>query len=138
MPLTGSIYRTGVVMDNDYTKLDNKPSINGQQLEGDIVLNIPQSIDDLQGTDDLVKNESLQEALKPYAKTADIPDVSHFVDTETLNDYALKTEIPNLDSYAKKADIPDVTGFVTKSEIPDISGKADTAEIEKTYLKTET
>ena len=61
-----------------------------------------------------------------------IPDVSGFiteipseyVTEEELNAKGYLTEHQSLDGYALKTDIPDVSGFALKSEIPSIEGLA--------------
>lgn len=129
MELTGQIYRTGVVVDDDYNKLNNKPSINGQELSGDIELNIPSHVSDLEDGGEYLKTETLNETLQSYAKKTEIPDVS---------DLATKQEIPDVSSFITAGDLPDLSGYALKTEIPDVSGKADKLDIERDYLKTDT
>ena len=60
--------------------------------------------------DEVVKDVEVDFDLDEYALKTDIPDVSNF---------ATKDEIPNLDGYAKTTDIPDTTGFITMPEVED-------------------
>lgn len=73
--------------------------------------------------DEAVKDVEVDVDLDEYALKTDIPDVSNF---------ATKDEIPNLDGYAKTADIPDVSGLATKAEIPSLEGYAKTTDIPDT------
>ena len=55
--------------------------------------------------------------------------VTDKVDRSELDDYALKSEIPDVSGLASKSEIPDVSDFASKSDIPDVSGLALKSEI---------
>lgn len=42
---------------------------------------------------------------------------SGFITSDSLSNYALKSELPDLTDYAKKSEIPDISGLATKSEL---------------------
>ena len=68
---------------------------------------------------------------------AKIPDVSGFI-TEIPSEYVTESELAakgyltehqSLDGYALKSEIPDVSGFALKTEIPDVSGYQTEAQV---------
>ena len=81
--------------------------------------------------------------LAAEAEIVPIPDrylPSGLLTTESLEPYALKTEIPSLDGYALASDIPDVSGFALKTDIPivpDVSGFTTMSEVEAKGYQTE-
>lgn len=141
----------------DYSDLDNKPTINGVVLEGDLSLKDLGII--LPDLSKYITKESLQETLSQYAKLKDIPSVEGLLSKveaektfQKKGDYALKQDIPNtssfatkteLNSYAKKTELPDTSSFITAAEvdtklenyatvsdIPDVSRLATKQEVQ--------
>lgn len=98
-----------------------------------------------------------EDALAPYAKTADLPSVAGLETTKAvdakLSQYVKKTELPaqqDLSSYettaevdrklALKADlsaIPSLANYATKDQIPDTSALATKEELKTYALKSE-
>ena len=97
----------------DYNKLSNKPSINGQTLQGSVELPIPTK------TSELTNDSGFVDAsiVDGYAKSADIAD-----EYQPKGDYATKDEIPSLDGYATESWVED-KHYLTEHQ--DISGKQD-------------
>lgn len=92
------ITASGEVGTNDYNNLQNKPSINNVELDG---------------------NKTLDElGIQPKGEYL----------TEIPSEYVTDSELTEqLEGYATKEDIPDVSGFATKEEIPDVSGLVEEA-----------
>lgn len=74
-----------------------------------------------------------------FALKSEIPDVSKFITEipseyiteEELNAKGYLTEHQSLEGYALKTDIPDVSGFALKSELPSIEGLATETYVEE-------
>lgn len=86
-------------------------SVNG--MTGDVVLEIPSKTSDL-------TNDS--------GFLTQIPD--EYVTETELDAKGYLTEHQSLEDYALKTDIPDVSGFALKSEIPSIEGLASTEYVD--------
>ena len=74
-----------------------------------------------------------------FALKSEIPDVSKFI-TEIPAEYVTEAELnakgyltehQSLEGYALKTDIPDVSGFALKSELPSIEGLATETYVEE-------
>lgn len=50
-------------------------------------------------------------------KLSQFTNDSGFITSDSLSNYALKSELPDLTDYAKKSEIPDISGLATKSEL---------------------
>ena len=58
--------------------------------------------------------------LDGYAKTEDIPDVSHFVTEDDVDKKIAAIPQPDLSDYAKRSELPDVSKFVTADDVQDM------------------
>ena len=58
--------------------------------------------------------------LDGYAKTEDIPDVSHFVTEDDVDKKIAAVPQPDLSGYAKRSELPDVSKFVTADDVQDM------------------
>ena len=97
------------------------------------------------------------QANEKYALKGDIPNVSNFVSSDHLSDYALKTEIPNSETVVRKAveevekkgyltEHQSLAGYVTETQLEgknyltqhqDISGLATKEQLKKAFLDDE-
>lgn len=69
---------------------------------------------------DYVKSEELEE----YAKIEAIPSLEGYVketDLPNFDEFAKTEDIPSLDGYAKTTDIPSLDGYVQSSQLPDFN-----------------
>lgn len=105
----------------NYNELENKPKINGVQLQGDLTpadlgLNkIEVDTSNLATKEELARGLENKQDKGDYALKSEIPDVTNYATQTQLNEglatkqekgnYALKSEIPNLSNYATKTDL---------------------------------
>ena len=143
-------------------------SVNG--MTGDVVLDIPSKTSDLvndsgfltsipneyvteteldakgyltehQSLENYTTKDYVSNALTPYAKTSDIPDVSKFI-TEIPSEYVTETELEakgyltehqSLAEYAKKSELfsKDYNDLTNKPTIPSVEGLASTQYVDE-------
>lgn len=110
----------------DYIKLDNKPSINGVVLEGDV------SLDDLGIDQDFVKDNDYIHTDNNYSteEKEKLSGLENYDDTEIRD--LINSKQPAGD-YALRSDIPDVSNFITKT-VADLVNYYNKNE---TYTQTE-
>lgn len=105
----------------NYNELENKPKINGVQLQGDLTpadlgLNkIEVDTSNLATKEELARGLENKQDKGDYALKSEIPDVTNYATQTQLNEglatkqekgnYALKSEIPNLSNYATKTEL---------------------------------
>lgn len=96
----------GEVGTNDYNNLQNKPSINNVELDGN------KTLDELgiQPKGEYLTQEQVSEQLEGFATKDDIPDVSGF---------------------ATKEEIPDVSGLATKKELQEKEDKVSVESVQE-------
>lgn len=110
----------------DYIKLDNKPSINGVVLEGDV------SLDDLGIDQDFVKDNDYVHTDNNYSteEKEKLSGLENYDDAEIRG--LINSKQPAGD-YALRSDIPDVSNFITKT-VADLVNYYNKNE---TYTQTE-
>lgn len=88
------ITASGEAGTNDYNNLQNKPSINNVELDGN------KTLEELgiQPKGEYATEEQVTEQLEGYATKEEIPDVSGFATKEQLEEYATKDELGNIDT----------------------------------------
>ena len=122
---------------SDYAKKDEIPDTTGlasetwvkqmiaqAQLDGDqeVDLTAYPTREEVQKLVD----EEIAEIVHPtpnldgYAKTEDIPDVSHFVTEDDVDKKIAAVPQPDLSGYAKRSELPDVSKFVTADDVQDM------------------
>ena len=122
---------------SDYAKKDEIPDTTGlasetwvkqmiaqAQLDGDqeVDLTAYPTREEVQKLVD----EEIAEIVHPtpnldgYAKTEDIPDVSHFVTEDDVDKKIAAIPQPDLSDYAKRSELPDVSKFVTADDVQDM------------------
>lgn len=122
---------------SDYAKKDEIPDTTGlasetwvkqmiaqAQLDGDqeVDLTAYPTREEVQKLVD----EEIAEIVHPtpnldgYAKTEDIPDVSHFVTEDDVDKKIAAVPQPDLSDYAKRSELPDVSKFVTADDVQDM------------------
>lgn len=122
---------------SDYAKKDEIPDTTGlasetwvkqmiaqAQLDGDqeVDLTAYPTREEVQKLVD----EEIAEIVHPtpnldgYAKTEDIPDVSHFVTEDDVDKKIAAIPQPDLSGYAKRSELPDVSKFVTADDVQDM------------------
>lgn len=132
-------------------------SVNG--MTGDVVLDIPSKTSDLvndsgyltehQSLENYATKDYVSNALTPYAKKSEIPDVSGFL-TSIPDEYVTETELDakgyltehqSLAEYAKKSELfsKDYNDLTNKPTIPSVEGLASTQYVdEKVATKQDT
>ena len=80
--------------------------------------------------------QKIELTLTPIPSNADIPDLTgyatetwveskgYLTEHQSLENYALKTEIPDVSGYALKTEIPSLTGYVQESNLKTINGNS--------------
>lgn len=98
----------------NYNELENKPSINGTELVGNITVNIPTKTSDL-------TNDS------GYITDADVPTKT----SELTNDsgYITVADVPS-----KTSELTNDSGFITENDIPEIPTKTSQLNNDSGYL----
>lgn len=149
---------------SQYAKKTELPSVTGLATKQELTDGLAAKADSttlanyaLKSTLPDVSRFITEDALAPYAKTADLPSVAGLETTKAvdakLSQYVKKTELPaqqDMSAYettaevdrklALKADlsaIPSLTNYATKDQIPDTSSLATKEELKSYALKSE-
>ncbi len=127
-----------VIVDMDYNKAKNKPSINDVVLEGNKTLDdlgiapkkdyIEKSTFDEKIQELNNKDNSLEEKIQETE--GKIPDTKDFIkkDVNNLDNYTKTADLEK--EYAKKTEIPNVENFITK-EVEELDNFTNNTELEK-------
>ena len=115
----------------------NKYKLNPATAWGEIHGDINQQVDlknllatEISGVETWVNSQG-------FAHQSDIPSLTGYATETWVESKGYLTEHQSLDSYALKSEIPDVSGYALKSEVPSLTGYATENWVESRGYLTE-